>query len=125
MRLTKWATCLAWVKCLQKNKSPIDELRRKGIDEVIVYGIVDLSETFVEEAISRGYSIKAITDAKVKAGNYLYRDIPVISRETLCLPEYRESYVVITVINRFDEIRTQLASNHITNILSLYDLMEW
>ncbi len=115
---------MAWVKCLQKNKSPIDALCRRGIYEVIVYGILDLGETFVTEAINRGYKIKAITDAKVKVGNYTYRDIPVITREDLSLPEYNETYVVITAINSFDEIKAQLEENRITNIFSLYELME-
>lgn len=124
MGAKKWETCLAWVRCLQRNKSPVDALYRRGINEVIVYGIVDLGETFVSEAINRGYSIKAITDAKVKKGNYTYREIPVITREMLSLPQYKETYVVITVINCFDEIKAYLEGNQITNIVSLYELME-
>lgn len=124
MNELKLGTCLAWIDCLQCHKSPIDTLIQREIKEVIVYGIADLGKRFINEAICKGYPIKAITDVKVLRGNYDYRAIPLIRRDDLTLDEYKDVCVVVTSMTFWDEIKEQLEGLGIGNVVSLLELME-
>jgi len=120
----KIKTCLAWIDCLQQYKSPIDTLVQREIKEVIVYGTADLGKRFISEAIHKGYSIKAITDARVLKGNYDYRGIPLIKKDDLMLDEYKDICVVVTSMTFWDEVREELNHLGVRKVVSLLDLME-
>lgn len=124
MNELKLGTCLAWIDCLQRHGSPIDTLIQREIKEVIVYGISDLGKRFINEAIYKGYPIKAITDIKILRGNYDYRDIPLIRKNDLTLDEYKDVCVVVTSMVFWYEIKAQLNGLGIENVVSLLDLME-
>lgn len=117
----KLDTALAWIKCTQKGKSPIDRLKENGINEVIVYGIAELGELFVEEAKQREYKIWGITDRDIRSGGYIYQDIPLLKR---CdMKKYGEYTVVITAMTFWKEIRDELIRDGVKNIVTLRELL--
>ena len=119
----KFYTACLWIASMQNNISPIDNLRKKEIDSVIVYGITELGELFVKEAINKQFNIKAIADKSVNNGNYTYNNIPVISINELLSSQYRHEYIVITAMSFEMEIREELNAIGIKNIISLLDLL--
>lgn len=119
----KFYTAYLWIASMQNNISPIDNLRKKEIDSVVVYGTTELGELFVNEAINKQFDIKAITDKRVNNGNYTYNNIPVIPINELLSSQYRHEYIVITAMSFEMEIREELNAIGIKNIISLLDLL--
>ena len=119
----KFYTACLWIASLQNNISPIDSLRRRGIDSVIVYGITEFGELFVKEAVNKRFNVIAIVDKNVKNGNYIYNCIPIISINELLSSQYQHTYIVITAMSFEREIREELNSIGIKNIISLLDLL--
>ena len=119
----KFYTACLWIASLQNNTSPIDSLRKRQIDSVIVYGITEFGELFVKEAINEQFNVKAITDKSVNNGNYTYNSIPVIPIDGLLSSQYRHEYIVITAMSFEREIREELNAIGLKNIISLLDLL--
>lgn len=117
----KLDTALAWIKCAQKGKSPIDRLRESGIDEVIVYGVAELGKLFIDEAKQREYKILGITDREICSGGYKYQDIPLLKRNDM--KKYGEYTVVITAMTFWKEIRNELMMDGVKNIVTLRELL--
>lgn len=124
MEQLKMKTYMAWINCFQRNLSPVDFLYKKGIKEVIVYGVTDLGEKFVTELLNKNYPIKAIVDGRIISGGYDYRGIPIISKSVLISAKYRDVCVIVTAMAFWNEIKVQLKEQEITNIMSLLELME-
>jgi len=121
----KLETALAWISCLQQGKSPIDTLGQMGIEQVIVYGIADLGEKFVYEARRKGYKVLAIVDKRVEQGSYTFDGIPIITISDLQLESYRNEKIVITAMSFWEEIKKDLQSRGVRNILSIRELIEY
>ena len=124
MEQPKVTTCLAWINCLQRNRSPVDTLNKRNIEEIIVYGVADLGELFINEAITKNFEIIGITDQKIKVGNYAYRGINVLPRNELGLPKYRDKCVVVTSMTSFEQIKQQLMKENVNNVISLWELLD-
>ncbi len=117
----KMDTALAWIQCMHRGGSPIDTLRKSDIDEIIVYGITELGELLVNEALLKKYKVIGITDRKVIYGEYFFHDIPVINRDQLDF--YKDKYIVITSMMFWEEIERELRERGHQHILTLMELM--
>lgn len=117
----KLGTAIAWIRCLQQGKSPINRLREMGIDEIIIYGITELGGLLVNEAVLKGYKVLGITDRKVGCGGYFFQDIPVINRKEL--DDYRDRYIVVTSMAFWEEIVIELGKQGYQHIVALRELM--
>lgn len=62
----KFDTACLWIARMQDNVSPIDNLRKQGINSIVVYGMTELGELLVREAAHKQFKVKAITDKRVK-----------------------------------------------------------
>lgn len=117
----KLETALAWIRCMQKEKSPIDNLREKGIEQIVVYGITELGELLIEEAHAKQYKILAVTDRAVREGEYEYRGIPIIKRKDI--EKYRDEVIVVTSMSFWEEIRDELQAEGCKHVIALRELM--
>ncbi len=117
----KLETALAWIRCAQRGKSPIDRLREKNIERIIVYGITELGELLVEEACRKKYKVLAIADRAVQEGGYEYRGIPVIARKQL--EKYSNEVIVVTSMTFWEEIRDELYAEGCRCVIALREIM--
>ena len=124
MEQAKLATCLAWINCLQKGKSPIDALEKNKMDNLIIYGVADLGEALVNEVIRKGHKIAGVTDRIVKNGNYEYHGIPVLAREKLSEDPYCNYCIVVTSMTSYQEIKKQLLQEGVKNVVSLLEILK-
>lgn len=122
-RELKFYTTYLWIKNLQQEISPIDHLRDQGIDSIIIYGVAELGELLVKEAIKKEFHVAAITDKKILQGNCYYDDIPIIPVKDLLMDQYQHIYVVITSMNFVEEIEKELSAIGIERVISLIDLL--
>lgn len=117
----KMDTAMAWIRCLQREGSPIDSLRKLGVDEIITYGITELGELLVSEALLKKYKVLGITDRKIVCGGYFFHDVPVISRNRLDC--YKDKCIVITSMMFWEEIERELRERGHQHIVTLRELM--
>lgn len=117
----KLETAIAWIRCMQMGRSPIDKLRENGIEEIIVYGITELGKLLVDEARIKRYRILGITDRKITGGDYLYQDIPILNRKQLDM--YKERCIVITAMAFWYDINAELRTLGYKNIVALRELL--
>lgn len=117
----KMDTAMAWIRCMQRDSSPIGNLRKSGIDEIIVYGITELGELLVREALLKQYKVLGITDRKIACGGYFFYDVPVISKDRL--DYYRDKCIVITSMMFWEEIERELRERGHQHIVTLRELM--
>lgn len=117
----KIITLTTWVKCLIQGRSPFDQLMQGGIDKIIVYGINDLGEMLVKEALKEGYKISGITDRRVSGGQYDFCGIPVFTNDEL--GNHKEEYIVVTAVTFWDEIKSDLNRWGCCNVIALWELM--
>lgn len=117
----KMDTAMAWIRCMQRGSSPIDSLLKLGIDEIVVYGITELGELLVSEALLKKYKVLGITDRKVACGGYFFHDVPVINRDRL--DNYKDKCVVITSMMFWGEIEKELRERGHQRIVTLRELM--
>ena len=117
----KMDTAVAWIRCLQHRCSPIIKLRQMGIDEIIIYGITELGELLVDEAVLRGYKVFGIMDRRVGCGGYSFRGIPVISR--MELNHHIDKYIVVSSVTFWEEIEKELRKQGCQHIISLRELL--
>lgn len=119
--ILKLETALAWIRCAQKGNSPIDRLREKRIDQIIIYGITELGELLIEEAFEKQFRILAITDRAVKEGGYEYQGIPVIRRRDA--GKYSGEVIVVTSMTFWEEIRDELHAEGCRRVIALRELL--
>lgn len=117
----KLEAALAWIRCMQRGRSPIDRLREKEIEQIIVYGITELGELLVEEAYQKKYKVAAITDRAVREGGYEYQGIPVIRRKDI--EKYRDEVIVVTSMAFWEEIKDELYLEGCRRVISLRELL--
>lgn len=117
----KMMTALAWVRCLLNEGSPLKRLRMGGINEIIIYGIAELGELLLQEALSEGYKVLAITDKKITVGQYDFDGIPVLTIEELYA--YRDKCIVVTAVGFWKEIKMELEQRGYSNIIALWELL--
>lgn len=117
----KLMTSVLWIKCLLQGKSPFERLRENGIEEVILYGITELGELLLQEAINEGYKVAGIADKKVIKGRYQFQDIPILTLEEL--NNYKEKTIVVTAVMFWDEIKRELNKQGHENVIALWELM--
>jgi hypothetical protein len=117
----KMDTAMAWIRCMQRGSSPIDSLLKSGIYEIVVYGITELGELLVSEALLKKYKVLGITDRKVACGGYFFHNVPVISRDRL--DNYKDKYIVITSMMFWEEIEKELRERGYQHIATLRELM--
>lgn len=117
----KMMTSILWIKCLLKGGSPLQRLRDAGVDEVIIYGITELGELLVQEALNEDYKIMGITDKKVVKGQYEFRDVPIITVDEMS--NYKEKHIVVTAVMYWDEIKRELNEQGYNNVIVLWELM--
>lgn len=117
----KLKTALAWIRCMQKGRSPIDRLREKKIEQIIVYGITELGEFLIEEARIKKYKVLAITDRAVRGGGYEYQGIAMLKREDI--GEYKDEVIVVTSMTFWEEIRDGLYAEGCKRVISLRELL--
>lgn len=119
--ILKLDTALAWIRCAQKGKSPIDRLREKQIKQIVVYGITELGELLIEEAYEKQYKILAITDQAVREGGYEYRGIPIIRRQDV--GKYSGEVFVVTSMTFWEEIKDELHAEGCRRVMALRELL--
>lgn len=117
----KMMTALAWVRCLLNDMSPLKRLRMSGIDEIIIYGIAELGELLVWEALVEGFKVSGITDKKVAIGQYDFDGIPVLTIEEL--DAYRDKCIVVTAVGFWAEIKKELNQIGCSNVVVLWELL--
>lgn len=117
----KLMTSIAWIRCLIAGRSPFELLRQKGINEIIVYGATELGELLVREALKEGYKVSGITDKRVVKGQYCFEGVPILTVDELSCR--KETYVVVTAVAFWEEIKTELGERGIHKIIALWDLM--
>lgn len=117
----KMDTAMAWIRCMQRGGSPIDNLRKSGMDEIIVYGITELGELLVNEALLKEYKVLGITDRKVACAGYSFHDVPVISRDQLDC--HKDKCIVITSMMFWEEIEKELRERGHQHIVTLRELI--
>lgn len=118
----KFDTACLWIARMQDGMSPIDSLRKKGIDSIVVYGMTELGELMVREAVNKQFKVKAITDKRV-SGEYVYGGIPVIPVSGLLPSGYKDEYIVVTAMAFAGEIKKELNAAGIGKAVSLLDLL--
>lgn len=121
----KAQTLMGWVRMAEKGKSPIDTLKDRGIERIIVYGIAELGCKLVQDAIERDYPVAAITDKKIKYGNYTYENIPVVKLDDIKTMESQNSIIVVTPMNFWWDIRRDLLEHGCKNFIALRDLIDF
>ncbi len=117
----KMMTAFAWIRCLLNGNSPLKQLRTKGIDEIIVYGIAELGNLLVYEALKEEYKIIGVTDKKIIAGQYDFESIPILSRQELCA--YKDKCIVVTAVGFWKEIYRELDQIGCSNVIALWELL--
>lgn len=117
----KLETALAWIRCVQKGKSPIDRLREKDIEQVIVYGITELGEFLVREACIKQFKVLAITDRAIQEGGYEYHGIPVLKRKDIA--KYKDEAIIVTSMTFWEEIRDELQTEGCKYVIALRELL--
>lgn len=114
-------TAIAWVRCLQKGDSPIKHLRMLGIENIIIYGIAELGELLVEQTLIEKYNVVGISDKKIQFGGTRYQDISILSRNEL--KNYRDTWIVVTSMTFWEEIKNELEEDGCEKVISLYELV--
>lgn len=117
----KLYTAIKWIDCLQQGKTVFDKLREKEIEEIIVYGIAELGDLLVKEAINNNYKIIAITDRRIEIGGYNYVDIPAVNVDELY--KWKDKCIVVTAVTFYEEIEKDLLNRGYEKIVPLWDLL--
>ncbi len=117
----KMMTAFAWIRCLLNGSSPLKQLRTKGINEIIVYGIAELGNLLIYEALKERYKIIGVTDKKIIVGQYDFEGIPILSRQDLCA--YKDKCIVVTAVGFWREIYRELEHIGCSNVIALWELL--
>lgn len=120
----KMRILINWIKKLQKGRSIVDVLIDNNIDGIIVYGVAELGQLLINEALEKGYPIYAIVDKKIQYGNYMYRNIPIINISRLKSEQYKNKMVVITAMSFYQEIVKKLEKMDIRNYIGITELLK-
>lgn len=120
----KMRILINWIKKLQKGRSIVDVLIDNNIDGIIVYGVAELGQLLIYEALEKDYPIYAIVDKKIQYGDYMYRNIPIINISRLKSEQYKNKMVVITAMSFYQEIAKKLEKMDIRNYIGITELLK-
>ena len=106
-----------WVKVKQENKSIGEYLRKKGYENIAIYGMNYAGETLLDELAGSVVEVKYGIDRNADS---IYLNVDIVSPE-----ESLEDVdaIIVTAITYFDEIAEQLVKKTNAEILSLEDIL--
>jgi FlaA1/EpsC-like NDP-sugar epimerase len=113
-----------WIYLLSNDKPLTENLNRNNINQIIIYGASEFAVRLIEQCKRENFAIMAITDKKIKHRGGFYREIPLITADELEKIDLLHTYVVITAMGFYNEIKDELAQRNIKNVISLCELIE-
>lgn len=106
-----------WVAVKQEGKNLSDYFKRKGYQNIAIYGMGYIGQTLVKELKGTDIIVKYAIDKKA---NELCSDLPVITPDSV-FPEV--DVMVVTPVTFFNEIKKNLSSRGRCPIVSIKDLL--
>jgi hypothetical protein len=120
----KYQIAYKWILVLNHDKSLTENLLKKGINQIVIYGASELAVRLIEQCKRESYEIMAITDKKIKHSGGFYMEIPLITMGELERTDLSHTYTVITAMGFYNEIKDELEQRNIKNVISLRELIE-
>lgn len=106
-----------WVAVKQEGKNLSDYFKRKGYQNIAIYGMGYIGQTLVKELKGTDIIVKYAIDKKA---NELCSDLPVITPDSV-FPEV--DVMVVTPVTFFNEIKKNLSGRGQCPIVSIKDLL--
>jgi pyruvate kinase len=120
----KYEIANKWIYLLNNDKPLTENLKNNNINQIIIYGASELAVRLIEQCKRENFVIMAITDKKIKHSGGFYMEIPLITIEELERTDLSHTYVVITAMGFYNEIKDELVQRNIKNVISLRELIE-
>lgn len=124
MFVTKFNVASSWLRIIYKHRSIVEDLKKKNIDQIIVYGASEFALRFIEECEKENINVAAIADRQVSGRGYAYKGIPLISIEDILEPEMENTCIVITAMGYAEEIEKEFQTRGIKNYMFLQELAD-
>ena len=106
-----------WVKVKQRNRSIVEQLKKRGYRKVVVYGMSYVGQRLCDELSGSDIEIVGCVDQK---GGGIYRGNDITTSENI--PKDAD-VIIVTPIFYFDEIKHNLDSKTAADIVSLEEII--
>lgn len=120
----KYYTAIAWIREVNKGNSFRSMIEKKGLRDVIIYGLDAFGMRAIEACIQDDIKVVAVSDIKVKTGGYEFGEIPMVSIKNLANYQHEGTGIIVAAVGHFEEIKKDLGNMGLYNILSLRELIE-
>lgn len=119
----KYNTALAWIRAVNKGRSFRSMVEKKGFENVIIYGLDELGMRTIEACIREDITIAAVSDVNIKEGGYEFWGSPMVPIKDLISYQHEGTGIIVAAVGHFEEIKRDLGSLGLCNILSLRELI--
>lgn len=122
----KYELANKWIRLQNKGISVLQQLKKKGIEKIILYGASEFALRLLEQYEKELSIIEVIgiSDRKVSARGDFYCDIALLPLNEIAKLDEKNIWVVITAMGYCKEIMGELQNKGISNIVSLQELID-
>ena len=123
VNLQKYELANKWIHLINQKKSILENLKRRGIDKIIIYGASDFALRLMEQCENEQIvEILAISDKLIVNDEGQYKEIPLISLDKIQNFIEDNTCVVITAMGYCEEIVDEFRKKGIEKFILLSDL---
>ncbi len=124
VNLQKYELANKWIHLINQKKSILENLKRRGIDKIIIYGASDFALRLMEQCENEQIvEILAISDKLIVNDEGQYKEIPLISLDKIQNFIEDNTCVVITAMGYCEEIVDEFRKKGIEKFILLSDLI--
>lgn len=122
--LEKYELANKWLHLQNKNVSIFENLRKNGINRIIIYGASDFALRLIEQCENeKNMKIIAIADKMISEKKEYYQSIPLVSIDNIQSMQDDNTCIVIAAVGFQDEIINDFNNRKIKNFILLRDLI--
>ncbi len=115
----RYKTMLSWARLYADKGSIKEQIKRKGIGGIIVYGATEIAEVLIRQCISEDITVYGVCDKRVIKQGMDYYGVPIIPVSDI---KNYDATLIITSMGFVDEIKREL--DGICEAISLRELLE-
>lgn len=124
VNLKKYELANKWIHLLNKKISILENLTKKGINSIIIYGASDFALRLIEQCENEQIvKVLAIADKAVCSEGGLYKSIPLITIDKMQGLITDSTCIVITAMGVHEEIVSDFRNREIEKFILLSDLI--